>query len=339
MKESKYYEKINNNKIKCLLCNHFCVIENKKTGLCGVRQNENGKIVSLVYNCPVSVNSEAVEKKPLFHFCPGSNTLSLGTLGCNLKCLNCHNFEQSQINFAPTKIKKICDFHSPERLIEEACLNDCGSISYTYNEPTVFAEYALDIMKLAHSHDLKNIWVSNGYFSLDLFKDIAPYLDAINVDLKSFDNDFYKKNCGAKLDPVLNNLRLIKNEQIHLEVSTLLIPGENDDAENIEKIADFIANELDTETPWHILKFFPEISWKLKNKNKTEDSMIYSAYEMGKEAGLKYVYIGNMPGDQKENTYCPACGEPAIIRMGSHIERFDYKGRCPACDKSLDIIE
>lgn len=339
MFKSKYVKKLDNKKVQCQLCNHFCVIENKKLGLCGVRQNDNGNLISLVYNCPSSVNIDPIEKKPLFHFLPASNTLSIGTLGCNFKCLNCQNFELSQIQDTPAKIKKSCDFHSPERLVEEACLNDCQSISYTYNEPTVFAEYALEIMKLAKKQGLKNIWVSNGYMSKELLNDIFPYLDAINIDLKSFNENFYKGNCNALLQPVLDNMRMIKNEQIHLEVTTLIIPEQSDDREMLKKIAYFIADELDVETPWHILKFSPDISWKLKNLHKTDDSIIYSAYEIGKEAGLKYIYVGNMPGDQKENTYCPACKELAIRRMGYHIERLDHKGRCMSCDKSLDIVE
>lgn len=339
MLKSKYVKKLEKKKVQCLLCNHYCVIENKKLGLCGVRQNENGELLSLVYNCPTSVNMEPVEKKPLFHFQPDSNTLSLGTLGCNFKCLNCHNHDLSQIEDTPAKIKKSCDFHSPDRLVEEACLNDCKSISYTYNEPTVFAEYALEIMKLAHKNDLKNIWVSNGYMSKELLADILPYIDAINIDIKSFDKDFYEDNCGANLDPILENLVEIKNKQIHLEVTTLIIPGKTDSIENLEKIANFIADELDAETPWHILKFIPDVSWRLKSLPKTDDNKIYSAYNIGKDAGLKYIYVGNMPGDQKENTYCPACGELAIRRMGKHIERLDHKGGCASCDKTLDIVK
>ncbi len=338
MTEAKFFKNLDDNIVQCQLCNHFCAIQNGKVGTCQVRKNEKGKLYSLVYGYPIALNIDPIEKKPLYHFQPGSMSFSIGSLGCNLSCANCQNWDISQAKNIENKIKKL-DYFSPERIVEEALGNDCHSISYTYNEPTIFSEYAVDIMELAHNESLKNVWVSNGFMSKECLKAIIPYLDAINVDLKSMDKKFYEENCQARLKPILENLKLLKQEQIHLEITTLIIPTLSDDIEMLKQIAEFIVNELDSYTPWHISKFSSKISWKLKNLASTGDDKIYQAYEIGKEAGLKYVYVGNIPGDQKENTYCPKCQELAIQRLGYHIERLDNNGRCAYCDRSLDIIE
>jgi pyruvate formate lyase activating enzyme len=338
MQHARFYNQLDNKTVQCRLCGHLCVIKNRDMGICQVRRNHNGRLQTYVYGYPCAQNIDPIEKKPLFHFYPASHTYSLGTLGCNLKCANCQNWDMSQAKAIDSRIKKM-DFIYPEKIIEEALGSDCRSISYTYNEPTIFAEYALDIMKLAHEYELKNVWVSNGYMSEECLQEILPYLDAINIDLKSFDQNFYRDNCEAKLEPILRNLKILKNEQVHLEVTTLIIPGLSDDIKNITDIIDFIANELDVDTPWHISKFSPSVSWKLKKLEPTGDDILYEAFELGKEAGLKYVYVGNLPGDQKESTYCPACSELAIRRLGYSIERLDNEGHCAYCDKSLDIIE
>ncbi len=338
MKEAKFYKKLNNGNVQCELCNHFCIIRDNQTGFCRARKNKKGKLVSLVYGYPVALNADPIEKKPLFHFMPTSYTYSLGTLGCNFRCANCQNWDISQAEDIESKIDNL-SFYSPEKIVEDAIYNECASISYTYTEPTIFTEYALDIMKLAHSRGLKNVWVSNGFMSEKCLEEILPFLDAINIDLKSMDDDFYQKNCAARLKPVLENLIRIKKEQIHLEITTLIIPTLSDNIDMLSKIANFIVNELGTDTPWHISKFSPEISWKLKDLPVTGDDIIYEAYEIGKEAGLKYVYVGNLPGDQKENTYCPKCGELCVRRFGYHIERLDNNGFCPKCDTDLDIVD
>jgi len=337
MVEAKFYKTLSNNQVQCQLCNNSCLINDGKVGTCRARKNIKGKLYSLVYGYPVALDIDPIEKKPFYHFMPGSISYSLGTLGCNFACTNCQNWDISQAKNIEDKIKNL-DFIAPEKIIEDALGHDCQSIAYTYNEPTIFGDYALDIMKLAQQNRIKNVWVSNGFMSEDCLNAILPYLDAINIDLKSMDDDFYRDNCSAHLKPVLKNLKIIKQEQVHLEVTTLIIPTLSDDIEMLRKLAEFIVTELDDDTPWHISKFSPEISWKLKNLPPTGDDIIYQAYEIGKEAGLKYVYVGNMPGDQKENTYCPKCGELAIRRLGYHIERFDNNGRCAHCDRSLDII-
>jgi pyruvate formate lyase activating enzyme len=338
MKEAILYKKNNNKSIECQLCSHFCKINDNKIGICGARKNLNGLLYSLVYGYPITINIDPIEKKPLFHFFPSSETLSFGTLGCNLKCDNCQNWDISQIKKIEEHNQDL-NYILPEKIVEEALGSNCKSISYTYNEPTIFTEYALDIMKLAQENNIKNVWVSNGFMSDLCLDKIIPYLDAANIDLKSINNNFYLNNCGAKLDPVLQNLRRLNNEQIHLEITTLIIPSLSSDTENFENIANFIVNELDSNIPWHISKFSPEISWKLKDLHETGDDIIYEAYDIGKEAGLKYIYTGNMPGDQRENTYCPKCGELAIGRFGYHIERMDKKGFCIKCEENLDIID
>jgi len=337
MHPARFYKQLNQNTVQCRLCNRFCAISNGQVGKCRTRKNVNGKLYSLIYGYPIALNIDPVEKKPLFHFMPGSFTYSLGALGCNFFCANCQNWDISQARDIENKVKSM-EFFDPERIVKEAIENECESISYTYIEPTIFTEYALDIMKLAKQKGLKNIWVSNGFMSNECLDAIIPYLDAINIDLKSMDDDFYKDNCGARIQPVLNNIKQIKKADIHLEITTLIIPTLSDKLEMLKRAAEFIALELDFDIPWHLSKFSANISWKLKHLPDTSDGLIYQAYEIGKEAGLKYVYVGNIPGDQKENTYCPACGELAVRRLGYHIERLDSKGRCAACDKYLGII-
>lgn len=338
MSEHKFYKEEKNNSVTCLLCNHFCQVKEGQVGLCGTRKNKQGILQSLVYGYPSAINVDPIEKKPLFHFYPGSMTYSLGTFGCNFQCANCQNWDISQVKKFEKEIEDL-DYYSPERIINDAVGDNCESISYTYNEPTIFTEYALEIMKSAHVNGLKNVWVSNGYMTEACLNAIIPYLDAVNIDLKSFDEKFYQKNCKAKLAPILKNLKTLKQEQVHIELTTLIIPGLSSEIEMLSELAEFIASELDPETPWHVSRFSPEISWKLGDLEETGDDLIYEAYEIGKNAGLKYVYVGNIPGDQKENTYCPKCDELAIRRLGYHIDRLDNNGRCNYCDKNLDIID
>ena len=268
---------------------------------------------------------------------PGTYSLSIATIGCNFSCQNCQNWKISQ---APRFSEEIWGEEiSPKEIIKRAKALNCPSVSYTYTEPTIFSEYALDIMKLAAKIGLKNCWVSNGYFSKELFDLIYPYLDAINVDLKSFDNEFYVKYCGGQLNPVLENLKRLKEKNIWVEITTLVIPTLNDSEENFYKIAQFIKNELGEETPWHITQFCGAISWKLKNIPDTPIETLIKAREIGLEEGLKYVYTGNVPGLEGEDTFCPKCGTKVIDRSGYIIQRYDKNGKCPKCNKKLDIIE
>ena len=300
MKECLLYKKLKNGKVQCRTCNHCCVIENGQVGKCGVRQNKNGALFSLVYGQPCAINIDPIEKKPLYHFLPGTKTLSIATVGCNFTCHACQNHQISQIGKGlgfTTFNKEI----APEKIVEMALGSKCPSISYTYTEPTVFLEYAFDIMKIAKQTGLKNIWVSNGFFSPQTFELILPHLDAANIDLKSFDDKFYQKYCGGRLAPILKNLKKLKQapstssrQAVWLEVTTLVIPTLNDSPTIFEKIAEFIANDLGPEIPWHISRFSPEISWKLKHLPATPLATLETAYEISQKYGLKNVHLGNV---------------------------------------------
>ena len=292
MKEAYLYKKLRDNKTQCQNCAHYCVIENGKRGICGVRENKDGKLYSLVYGKPCAINIDPIEKKPLYHFLPGTYSLSIATVGCNFTCHACQNWTISQ---GPKIFGKIeGDPVSPEKIVKMAIENNLPSISYTYTDPVVYSEYALDTMKLAKKEGLKNIWVSNGFWSKELFDLISPYLDAANIDLKSFDDEFYIKYCGGRLQPVLNILKRVKREKIWLEITTLVIPKLNDSEENFEKIANFIKKEIGAETPWHISRFFGAISWKLQSVPDTPVETLKKAEKIGKKFGLKNIHLGNI---------------------------------------------
>ncbi|MCD6528440.1 AmmeMemoRadiSam system radical SAM enzyme [bacterium] len=337
MKEALLYKKLPDKNVQCQNCAHYCVIPPGKRGICGVRENIDSKLYTLNYEKAIAVNIDPIEKKPLFHFLPGSHSLSIATVGCQFSCLSCQNWQISQ----GPKITKTIEGEkiSPKEVIKITLKNKLPSISYTYTDPIVFSEYALDIMKLAKKEKIKNIWVTSGFFSKELFDLISPYLDAANIDLKGFTDEFYQKYCGGRLQPVLDTLKKIKEKGIWLEVTTLVIPTLNDSEEVFQKIANFIKNELGKETPWHITQFCGAISWKLQYLPDTPIETLKKAYQISKKAGLKYVYTGNIPGLSTENTYCPKCNQLVIERIGYIIKRYDKNGYCPKCHQSLDIIE
>jgi len=327
--QAKFYLKAENNIVDCRLCNHFCHILPNNVGICTARKNINGELYSLSYGRPAALNIDPIEKKPLYHFLPGSTAFSLGTLGCNFRCANCHNYEITQSQLDKSKLP----FVSPAEIIKGAERGQCRSVAYTYNEPTIFAEYALEIMKLARAAKLKNVWVSNGFMSRECLDEIIPYLDAINVDLKSRDDSFYNKVCHARVEPILENLRALHNAGVHLEITTLVIPTLSDKLEMLKKIAEFIAGELSNDVPWHLSRFSPEISWRLKELPETSRKILEQAHQTGKEAGLKFVYASGY----QDNTYCPNCGELAIERIYYQVKRFDKNGRCRKCGEGLNL--
>lgn len=295
MQKCELYKKLNNKRVQCQVCNHYCVIENNQRGRCGVRENQNGTLYSLVYGQPCALNVDPIEKKPLFHFLPGTSTLSIATVGCNFACWNCQNWEISQ----SVKENATSDGFKqrevlPEKIVGLAIESKTPSISYTYTEPTIFLEYALDIMKLAKQAGLKNIWVSNGFFTKETFELIKPYLDAANIDLKSFDDSFYQKYCNGRLQPVLDNLKKLKPAGIWLEITTLIIPTLSDSPEMLAEMAKFIKSELGEEIPWHISRFSSAISWKLQHLPDTPLKTLKMAYEIGKETGLTNIHLGNI---------------------------------------------
>lgn len=338
MLESYLYKKLENKKTHCLTCAQRCVIAENNFGICGVRKNIGGKLYALNYGKAISESVDPIEKKPLFHFLPGSNSLSIATVGCNMRCGNCQNWQISQLVKTDKNLLNVGQDLSPEKIVRDAKENKCPSIAYTYTEPTIFLEYALETMKLAKKENIKNAWITNGFMSSETLDLILPYLDAANIDLKSFNDEFYKTHCGAKISPVLENIKRIKQAGIWVEITTLIIPTLSDDNKTFEKIAKFIYDNLGSETPWHISAFSGAISYKMQNIPDTPSEKIYKAYEIGKKVGLKYVYTGNISNDSKENTYCPKCGELAIKRTGYCIERFDREGKCEECGENLNLI-
>ncbi len=334
MKEAILYKKMPNNKVQCNVCAHRCLISSNKRGICGVRENQKGKLYSLVYGKAIAVHIDPIEKKPFFHFLPGTHSLSIATVGCNMRCLHCQNWDISQ---GPKETGQILgEDLSPKQIVNQALEFNIPSISYTYTEPTIFIEYALKIMKLAKKQGLKNTWVTNGYMTEEALKTVAPYLDAANVDLKFFDNQIHQQVCGAKLQPILDSLKLMKKLKIWLEITTLVIPGYTDKGNQFTKIAKFIKNELGAETPWHISRFYP--CYKMQEVPPTPPELIHQAAKIGKGIGLKYVYTGNLPGDQGENTYCPKCGALIIERTGYKIKKFIKDGECSQCGGKLDFV-
>ncbi len=288
MKEVYLYKKLKDKKVQCRNCAHFCVIENGKRGICRVRENQEGKLYALNYGKAVACHIDPIEKKPLYHFLPGTYSLSIATVGCNFKCLFCQNWEISQAREITGE-----DLF-PQDIIKTAKEHKLPSISYTYTEPAIFSEYALDTMKLAKKEGIKNIWVTNGFWSKELFDLISPYLDAVNCDLKSLEEEFYRKYCSARLQPVLDTLKRLKDKKIWVEVTTLAIPTLSDREEIFAKIANFIKKELGSETPWHISRFFPEVSWQLQLLPPTSIETLKKGKEIGEKLGLKNVYLGNV---------------------------------------------
>jgi len=334
MKEAILWNATEGNTVRCRLCNHFCVIKEGKKGRCGVRVNREGKLFSLVYGNIIAEHTDPIEKKPFFHFLPGSLSYSIATAGCNFSCLFCQNYNISQVD-EKGEILLLGIESSPEEIVRLAFASGCKSISYTYTEPTVFFEFALDTAKKTKEKGLKNNFVTNGYMSKEALEMIAPYLDAANVDLKG-DDAFYKKLCGARMAPVVENIRLMRTLGIWVEVTTLLIPEYNDLEEQIRGIAR-IVRDIDVAIPWHISRFYPH--YKMSGHSPTLQEKIERAREIGFEEGLRYVYTGNMPGDEGENTYCYSCKNLLIHRYGFSVMDNKIKdSRCPFCGAEIDGI-
>lgn len=326
MKEAMLYEKLDRNRVRCHLCAHYCVIADGKKGVCHVRENRGGVLYTLVYGRTISQHVDPIEKKPLYHFLPGSLAYSVATPGCNFRCQWCQNWEISQM---PREQDLISGYEaSPEKIIKSALDTGSHSIAYTYTEPTIFFEYAFDIARLAHKANLANIYVTNGYMSREMLEAFHPYLDAANVDLKAFREETYHRYVGAGLQPVLDNLKRMKELGIWLEVTTLVIPDLNDDPTELRDTARFIALEMGADTPWHISRFFP--GYKMSDRPLTPLSTLLNAREIGLAEGLRYVYLGNVANES--NTTCHHCGRVLIRRHGYWIaENHIREGVCPSC--------
>ena len=334
--EAYLYQSLDDSKVQCNLCSHRCVVKAGRRGICGVRENQSGALKTLVYDRLIARHIDPIEKKPLFHFLPGTLSYSIATVGCNFRCRFCQNADIAQM---PTDYKGAImgDSFTPAEIVKAAGRGACQSISYTYTEPTIFFELAYDTAKLAHEKRIRNVFVTNGYMTAEALDMINPYLDAANVDLKAFNDNYYKELCGAKRKHVLDTLKLMKSLGIFVEVTTLIVPGLNDDRAELEALAAFINNDLGSETPWHISRFHP--TYKLTDRPSTPVATLKMAREIGLKAGLKYVYTGNVPGDEGENTFCYGCGQTVIERWGFQVGKLRMEnGLCTACSAKIDGV-
>jgi pyruvate formate lyase activating enzyme len=338
VKEALLYQKLKKQQVRCNLCQRRCLIPEGGIGYCKTRINKKGKLYTTIYALASAVNNDPIEKKPVFHYKPGSQCLSLGTFGCNLRCKFCQNWDISWADgiVEAERGTKI----SPQQAIKMAQKYHSKGIAITYNEPTVWLEYSLDVFKLAKKNNLYTVWVTNGYATKEAIDVIAPYLDVYRVDLKSFDNRFYQKLTNVpKAKPIFETTKYIHQEypQIHLECITNIIPGWNDSDKNLKQIAQWIVRNLGSKTPWHVTRFFPYA--ELSNLPPTPPQTLFRAREIGLKQGLQFVYIGNMEVEKEDDTICPKCGNLAVRRTGylTEVLGVDQKGRCLDCQENLNI--
>lgn len=335
LKEALYYTQLDSKKntVACSLCPRRCVIEEGEKGFCRARKNIKGRLYSLGYAAPCAVHIDPIEKKPFFNVLPKTLSFSIASAGCNLRCRYCQNWQISQVSPEDT----MNDDLPPERVVEMAAKNGCKSIAYTYTEPTNFYEYMLDTAKIAKKKHILNVVHSNGFINPEPLKELCKYLDAVNIDLKGFNPLFYRKYCEAELNPVLESLKILKKSGVWVEITNLVIGGHNDEPEMIEKMCAWIKTELGNDVPVHFSRFFP--MYKMRNIAPTPVSVLEKAKEIAQKIGLKYVYIGNVPGNIGENTYCPACKKTIIKRVGYNILEVNMKkGRCRFCGERIDGI-
>jgi pyruvate formate lyase activating enzyme len=334
VKEALLYDKKSDKQVLCNLCGHHCLITDGKYGICRVRQNMGGVLYTHSYGSLISANADPIEKKPLFHFLPGSVSYSIAAAGCNFRCGFCQNWQISQKEEADRMNLKPLS-RAPDKIVKEALEAGCKSISYTYTEPTIFFEYALETGRAAREKGLYNIFVTNGYMTKECLDMSAGTLDAANVDLKSFNDDYYRKTCGARLKPVLETIEYMRKLGIWVEVTTLVVPGLNDSEEELKKIAAFLRG-VDKNIPWHISKFYP--MYKLDNLPSTPLATLRAAFDAGKAAGLRYVYLGNVAG-QGEDTFCYNCNERLIGRVGYYVRNNNIKeASCPKCKVRIEGV-
>jgi pyruvate formate lyase activating enzyme len=328
------YDELDDDRVQCKLCAHRCRIGEGSRGICRVRENRKGKLFTLVYGNLIAENVDPIEKKPLYHFLPGTRAYSIATPGCNFRCAWCQNWQISQMprEMHMPEGKRV----KPESVVESAIKTNCQSIAYTYTEPTIFFEYSYDTARLAKKEGLKNIYVTNGFMTPEMLDMMAPYLDAANVDIKAFDDESYRTLMGGRLEPVLDSCRKMKEMGVWLEITTLIVPGVNDDPEELEALASFIYRDLGPETPWHLSRFYPH--YKMTDRAPTDENMLYETKLMGEAVGLKYIYLGNILGENQ--TSCKVCNNTLISRRGytTRLIGLDSEGRCDECGTPLDGV-
>ena len=328
MHEALHFTRVDKRTVECRLCPHRCRIVPGKRGICGVRENQDGTLVSLVYGKLAASHVDPVEKKPLFHFLPGTLTYSIATVGCNLACPFCQNHE---LSFAMRSRSIPYGYDaSAEEVVAEAVASGCESLTFTYSEPTIFFEYMIDIAALAREKGLLTTVVSNGFIESEPRNELAGLIDAANIDLKAFQEKTYRSVLKGKLEPVLETISSLVARGIWTEVTTLVVPEMNDSADELKQIASFIAS-VSLDVPWHVSRFFPHNQWT--QGAPTSDESLRRAVDAGRKAGLRYVYAGNVPGDLSESTFCPGCGKKVIERFGFNVSRMNLgpDGRCPSC--------
>lgn len=331
-KEARFW-RMDRDRVRCELCPHFCRIADGKVGICGVRENRKGKLYSLIYGKITSIAPDPIEKKPLFHFYPGTAVLSFGTVGCNYSCPFCQNYSISQAKPKDTFLRDL----DPKDIVGLIRKYNCRGVAWTYNEPSIWHEFTYDCSRLAKEAGYYTVYVTNGYLNEEPLREIAPYLDAMNIDLKSLREEFYKKLCKARVQPVLDTCVLAKELRIHIELTNLVIPYENDREEDFKKLTTWVVENLGPEVAVHFSRFHPD--YRMLDRPRTPIETLELAYETAKRAGLKYVYVGNIPTDERENTLCPNCGNTVIGRWGYSISKYDLDGnKCRKCGGKVDII-
>ncbi|GAB6189190.1 AmmeMemoRadiSam system radical SAM enzyme [Marinitoga arctica] len=324
-----FYEKLNNKKVKCQLCPHNCILQNNVIGFCRARKNVNGKLYSLNYGEITAINIDPIEKKPLFHFHPGEEVVSLGTWGCNFRCLFCQNFEISQER--PYSIYKL----KPDEIVNFVNKKNSKIVAFTYSEPIVWYEYVYETAKLLKENNIKTVLVTNGYINKKPLLKLIPYIDAMNIDLKGFNDEFYKKVIAGQKEPVMESIKLAYENKVHIEITTLVVTNGNDKIEELEKMFNWIGN-ISKEIPLHLSRYYPVYKY---NEPPTDIEKLKKLYSLAKNY-LNYVYLGNVWDEKYESTYCPSCGELLIKRTGYNIKinNIDEKGRCKSCLKKIPII-
>jgi pyruvate formate lyase activating enzyme len=330
MQDALFYEKFDDSRLKCYLCPRYCLIKPGQIGFCGVRKNINGSLKTLVYGKPSAVNVDPIEKKPLYHFLPGTKIVSVGTAGCNMACKFCQNCDLSVSKFDESQAITL----PPQRLTQLAVHYNSGAIAYTYNEPTIFAEYAMETARISQKHNIKNVMVTNGYITSEVIEKVYKNIDAANIDLKSFNSEFYKKLTLSRLEPVLDSIKQIKQLGKWIEITTLVIPGSNDNENEIARIAEWIISELGTDVPLHLSAFHP--AHKMNNIPATTPTTLHHLRKVALQKGLHFVYLGNIGNSDASNTYCPECKSLLIKRTWYENQVLNFaNGKCQSCGKSI----